>query len=177
MLWACQPDTIGQLTCTDPNCTRAHALDRHHAELYAFHWRLTDLGVGYALDGSLLHMSHNRAKRILADMPYLDEDFYHQFRWHKPIPAPRPYGDMIVTATSRRANLNEQPRKRDTTPHRATTPRRSSSRLRYGSPRPSPRQPPENLPWVPPTKAPPVPRTVLQHGRLTIPPHTRPLSG
>ena len=86
------------------------------AELYAFHWlvkhnRMQGLGAGFALDGSLIHMSHTRAKQILADMPYVDEDFYHQYRWYKPIPAPRAYGDMIVTATSRWANLNEQPRR------------------------------------------------------------------
>ena len=96
----------GALTCTDPNCTRSHAPDWHRAELYAFDWlvkhqRLSGLGVGYAFDGSILHIGQRKAKQILADMPYVDEDYYHQFRWHRPIPAPKPYGDMIVTATSR----------------------------------------------------------------------------
>ena len=84
----------GVLTCTDPNCTRSHAPDWHRAELYAFHWlvkhnRLSGLGVGYALDGSLLHIGQRQARRILADMPYVDEEYYHCYRWHKPIPAPR----------------------------------------------------------------------------------------
>ena len=133
----------GVLTCTDPNCTRAHAPDWHRAELLAFHWlvqhrRLNGLGVGYALNGSLLHMSKRQVRQILSDMPYVDEEFYHSFRWHRPIPAPRPYGDMIITATSRRANHNEQPRRRDTTPRRAHSQRRSPSRPRPRSP--SPRQ-------------------------------------
>ncbi len=124
-------------------------------------------------------------------MPYLDEDFYHQFRWYKPIPVPRAYGDMIVTATSRRANLNEQPRKRYTTPRRATTPRRSSSRMRYGSPVPPPHQQSydeHNDPWAAPTPeaakpvpharhkaAPPELRTtvtpagVLKRNKMTLP--------
>ena len=155
----------GVLTCTDPNCTRSHAPDWHRAELLSFHWlvkhhRLAGLGVGYALDGSLLHISQRQARRILADMPYVDEEFYHSFRWHRPIPAPRPYGDMIVTATSRRANLNEQPRRRDATPRRATTPRRSPSRPRHGSPRPRPQQ--DHPVGMPPRKAPPVPPPVAE---------------
>ena len=167
----------GQLTCTDPNCTRAHAPDWHRAELYAFHWlrlvkhnRISGLGVGFALDGSLLDISHTRAKRILADMPYMDPLVQTD-------PAPRAYGDMIVTATSRRANLNEQPRKRDTTPRRTTTPRRSSSRVRYGSPRPSSRQPEENPPWIPPTKAPPVPPPPQQKYDESNDPWAAPIPG
>ena len=129
----------GVLTCADPNCTRAHAPDWHRAELLAFHWlvqhhRLNGLGVGYALNGSLLHMSHRHARRILSDMPYVDEEFYHSFRWRRPIPAPMPYGDMIVTATSRRANHNEQPRRRDVTPRRSHAHRRSPSRTRKAPP-------------------------------------------
>lgn len=65
---------------------------------------------------------------ILADTPFVDED----------IPQPRAYGDMVVTATSRRANHNEQPKKRDTTPRRGNTPRRAPSRRRHASPRPAP---------------------------------------
>ena len=167
----------GVLTCTDPNCTRSHAPDWHRAELLSFHWlvkhhRLAGLGVGYALDGSLLHISQRQARRILADMPYVDEDFYHSFRWHKPIPAPRPYGDMIVTATSRRANLNEQPRRRDTTPRRATTSRRSPSRPRHGSPRPRPQQ--DHPVGMPPRKAPPVPPPVAEPYDVTRDPWAAP---
>ena len=167
----------GVLTCTDPNCTRAHAPDWHRAELLAFHWlvkhhRLAGLGVGYALDGSLVHMSQRQARRILADMPYVDEEFYHSFRWHKPIPAPRPYGDMIVTATSRRANLNEQPRRRDTTPRRANTPRRSPSRPRHGSPRPRPHQ--DHPASTPPRKAPPVAPPVAEPYDVTRDPWATP---
>ena len=133
----------GVLTCTDPNCTRAHAPDWHRAEFLAFRWlvkhhRLTGLGAGYTLNGALLHMNRRQVRQILSDMPYVDEEFYHSFRWHRPIPAPRPYGDMIITATSRRANYNEQPRRRDTTPRRAHSQRRSPSRPRPRSP--SPRQ-------------------------------------
>ena len=167
----------GVLTCTDPNCTRAHAPDWHRAELLSFHWlvkhhRLAGLGVGYALDGSLLHMSQRQARRILADMPYVDEEFYHSFRWHKPIPAPRPYGDMIVTATSRRANLNEQPRRRDTTPRRPHTPRRSPSRPRHGSPRPRPHQ--DHPVGMPPRKAPPVAPPVAEPYDVTRDPWATP---
>ena len=45
---------------------------------------------------------------------------------HAPIPQPETYGDMIVTAPSRRANLhNEQPRRgRASTPRRHNTPKR-----------------------------------------------------
>ena len=167
----------GVLTCTDPNCTRAHAPDWHRAELLSFHWlvkhhRMAGLGVGYALDGSLLHMSQRQARRILADMPYVDEEFYHSFRWHKPIPAPRPYGDMIVTATSRRANLNEQPRRRDTTPRRPHTPRRSPSRPRHGSPRPRPHQ--DHPVGMPPRKAPPVAPPVAEPYDVTRDPWATP---
>ena len=167
----------GVLTCTDPNCTRAHAPDWHRAELLSFHWlvkhhRLAGLGVGYALDGSLLHMSQRQARRILADMPYVDEEFYHSFRWHKPIPAPRPYGDMIVTATSRRANLNEQPRRRDTTPRRPHTPRISPSRPRHGSPRPRPHQ--DHPVGMPPRKAPPVAPPVAEPYDVTRDPWATP---
>ncbi len=167
----------GVLTCADPNCTRSHAPDWHRAELLAFHWlvkhhRLAGLGVGHALDGSLLHIGQRQARRILADMPYVDEGFYHSFRWHRPIPAPRPYGDMIVTATSRRANLNEQPRRRDATPRRATTPRRSPSRPRHGSPRPRPQQ--DNPSGMPPRKAPPVPPPVAEPCGVTRDPWATP---
>ncbi len=53
----------GQLTCTDPNCTRPHAPDWYRAELLAFHWLvkhncMQGLEVGFASDGSLIHMSH-----------------------------------------------------------------------------------------------------------------------
>ena len=83
-------------------------------------------------------MSRRQVRQILSDMPYVDEEFYHSFRWHKPIPAPRPYGDMIITATSRRANHNEQPRRRDATPRRSHSHRRSPSRPRQRSPSPRP---------------------------------------
>ena len=46
---------------------------------------------------------------------------------YHPIPQPRAYGPMIVTAPSRRANRNEQPRRRDPTPRRDITPRRTAS--------------------------------------------------
>ena len=162
----------GVLTCTDPNCTRAHAPDWHRAELLSFHWLVKHHRMAGLGDGSLLHMSQRQARRILADMPYVDEEFYHSFRWHKPIPAPRPYGDMIVTATSRRANLNEQPRRRDTTPRRPHTPRRSPSRPRHGSPRPRPHQ--DHPVGMPPRKAPPVAPPVAEPYDVTRDPWATP---
>ena len=55
-----------------------------------------------------------------------NSDGMHRFRWHAQIQAPETYGDMIVTAPSRRANLhNEQPRRgRASTPRRHNTPKR-----------------------------------------------------
>ncbi len=85
-------------------------------------------------------MGQPQARRILVDMPYVDDDFYHQFRWRRPIPQPGAYGDMIVTTTSRRANHNEQPRRRDNTPRRDPTPRRAKSRRRHMSLRSSVQQ-------------------------------------
>ena len=122
----------GQLSCTDPNCLRAHAPNWLYAELWAFRWWVqhefnTGLATGYTLNGDLIGMSTRTANLTLATMPYVDEAYYHKFRWHAPIPQPETYGDMIVTAPSRRANLNnEQPRKtRTSTPHRHNTPKRT----------------------------------------------------
>ena len=78
----------GRFTCTDPNCLRPHAPNWH-----------------------LIAVSLRTAHLTLATMPYVDEEYYHQYRWHSPIPQPEAYGQMMVTATSRRANLNEQPRR------------------------------------------------------------------
>ena len=124
----------GQFTCTDPNCLRAHAPNWLYSELWAFRWWVqhefnTGLGTGYTLNGDLIGMSTRTANLTLATMPYVDEAYYHRFRWHAPIPQPEAYGDMIVTATSRRSNLNEQPRK-----GRATTPRRHASPRRHVTP-------------------------------------------
>ena len=122
----------GQLSCTDPNCLRAHAPNWLYAELWAFRWWVqhefnTGLATGYTLNGDLIGMSTRTANLTLATMPYVDEAYYHKFRWHAPIPQPETYGDMIVTAPSRRANLNnEQPRKtRTSTPRRHNTPKRT----------------------------------------------------
>ena len=120
----------GQLSCTDPNCIRAHAPNWLYSELWAFRWWVTHefetgLATGYTLNGDLISISARTANLTLATMPYVDENYYHRFRWHAPIPQPEAYGDMIVTATSRRSNLNEQPRKgRATTPRRHVSPRR-----------------------------------------------------
>ena len=120
----------GQLSCTDPNCLRSHAPHWLYAELWAFRWWVqhefnTGLATGYTLDGDLIGMSTRTANLTLATMPYVAA-YYHKFRWHAPIPQPETYGDMIVTAPSRRANLhNEQPRRgRASTPRRHNTPRR-----------------------------------------------------
>ena len=121
----------GQLSCTDPNCLRSHAPNWLYAELWAFRWWVqhefnTGLATGYTLNGDLIGMSTRTANLTLAIMPYVDEAYYHKFRWHAPIPQPETYGDMIVTAPSRRANLhNEQPRRgRASTPRRHNTPKR-----------------------------------------------------
>ena len=121
----------GQLSCTDPNCIRSHAPNWLYAELWAFRWWVqhefnTGLATGYTLNGDLIGMSIRTANLTLATMPYVDEAYYHKFRWHAPIPQPETYGDMIVTAPSRRANLhNEQPRRgRASTPRRHNTPKR-----------------------------------------------------
>ena len=121
----------GQLCCTDPNCLRSHAPNWLYAELWAFRWWVqhefnTGLATGYTLNGDLIGMSTRTANLTLATMPYVDEAYYHKFRWHAPIPQPETYGDMIVTAPSRRANLhNEQPRRgRASTPRRHNTPKR-----------------------------------------------------
>ena len=121
----------GQLSCTDPNCLRAHAPNWLYAELWAFRWWVqhefnTGLATGYTLNGDLIDMSTRTANLTLATMPYVDEAYYHKFRWHAQIPQPETYGDMIVTAPSRQANLhNEQPRRgRASTPRRHNTPKR-----------------------------------------------------
>ena len=121
----------GQFCCTDPNCLRSHAPNWLYAELWAFRWWVqhefnTGLATGYTLNGDLIGMSTRTANLTLATMPYVDEAYYHKFRWHAPIPQPETYGDMIVTAPSRRANLhNEQPRRgRASTPRRHNTPKR-----------------------------------------------------
>eukprot|EP00434_Breviolum_minutum_P040850 symbB.v1.2.036319.t2/scaffold5101.1/size33394/1 len=121
----------GSLSCTDPNCIRAHASNWLYAELWAFRWWVkhefnTGLATGYTLDGDLIAMSTRTANLTLATMPYVDETYYHKFRWFAPIPQPEAHGDMMVTAPSRRANnLNEQPRRgRASTPRRNQTPRR-----------------------------------------------------
>ena len=121
----------GQLSCTDPNCIRSHAPNWLYAELWAFRWWVqhefnTGLATGYTLNGDLIGMSIRTANLTLATMPYVDEAYYHKFRWQAPIPQPETYGDMIVTAPSRRANLhNEQPRRgRASTPRRHNTPKR-----------------------------------------------------
>eukprot|EP00434_Breviolum_minutum_P041026 symbB.v1.2.036484.t1/scaffold5162.1/size30203/2 len=120
----------GQLSCTDPNCLRAHAPHWLYAELWAFRWWVqhefnTGLATGYTLNGDLIGMSTRTANLTLATMPYVDETYYRKFRWHAPIPQPETYGDMIVTAPSRRANLhNEQPRR-----GRASTPRRHNTHV------------------------------------------------
>ena len=103
----------GPFTCTDPNCLRAHAPNWLYAELWAFRWYVqhefhTGLGTGYTLNGDLIGVSARAANLTLATMPYVDEAYYHRYRWHAPIPQPEAYGDMMVTATSRRANLNER---------------------------------------------------------------------
>ena len=118
----------GQLCCTDPNCLRSHAPNWLYAELWAFRWWVqhefnTGLATGYTLNGDLIGMSTRTANLTLATMPYVDEAYYHKFRWHAPIPQPETYGDMIVTAPSRRAN--QQPRRgRASTPRRHNTPKR-----------------------------------------------------
>lgn len=120
----------GQFTCTDPNCIRAHAPNWLYSKLWALRWWVkhefeTGLATGYTLNGDLIGMSARTANLTLATMPYVDENYYHRFRWRQPIPQREAYGDMIVTATSRRSNLNEQPRKgRASTPRRRTSPRR-----------------------------------------------------
>ena len=125
----------GQLCCTDPNCLRSHAPNWLYAELWAFRWWVqhelnTGLATGYTLNGDLIGMSTRTANLTLATMPYVDEAYYHKFRWHAPIPQPETYGDMIVTAPSRRANLhNEQPRR-----GRASTPRRHNAPKRHVTP-------------------------------------------
>ena len=153
----------GQLSCTDPNCLRSHATHWLYAELWAFRWWVkheynTGLATGYTLDGALIGMSARTANLTLATMPYVDEAYYHRFRWHAPIPQPETYGDMIVTAPSRRSNLynlyNEQPRRgRASTPRRHHTPRRHVT-----PPRPVviPVDPPaaptpaaQTYPWIP----------------------------
>lgn len=110
-------------------CVRPHAPNWLYAELMAFRWYVqhevyTGLGTGFTLDGDLIAMSYRTANLTLATMPYIDEEFYHQYRWHSPIPQPEAYGQMLVTATSYPANLNEPPRRRGTTPRRHTSPRR-----------------------------------------------------
>lgn len=126
----------GPFSCTDPNCLRSHAPNWLYAELWAFRWYVqhefnTGLGTGYTLNGDLIAVSYRTANLTLATMPYVDEAYYHQYRWHAPIPQPEAYGDMMVTATSRRANFNEQPRKgRATTPRRHTSPRRNTTPTR-----------------------------------------------
>ena len=126
-------------TCTNPNCVRPHAPNWLYAELLAFRWYVqheiyTGLGTGFTLDGDLIAMSYRTASLTLATMPYIDEEFYHQHRWHSPIPQPEAYGQMLVTATSYRANLNEQPRRRATTPRRHSSPRRQVSPPRHRGP-------------------------------------------
>lgn len=126
----------GPFSCTDPNCLRSHAPNWLYAELWAFRWYVqhefnTGLGTGYTLNGDLIAVSYRTANLTLATIPYVDEAYYHQYRWHAPIPQPEAYGDMMVTATSRRANFNEQPRKgRATTPRRHTSPRRNTTPTR-----------------------------------------------
>eukprot|EP00434_Breviolum_minutum_P042986 symbB.v1.2.038286.t1/scaffold5908.1/size22520/2 len=151
----------GPLSCTDPNCIRAHASNWLYAELWAFRWWVkhefnTGLATGYTLDGDLIAMSTRTANVTLATMPYVDETYYHKFRWFAPIPQPEAYGDMMVTAPSRRANnLNEQPRRgRASTPHRNQTPRRpvTPSRpvvIRVDAP-PAPAPATPTHPWLSP---------------------------
>ena len=151
----------GPLSCTDPNCIRAHASNWLYAELWAFRWWVkhefnTGLATGYTLDGDLIAMSTRTANVTLATMPYVDETYYHKFRWFAPIPQPEAYGDMMVTAPSRRANnLNEQPRRgRASTPRRNQTPRRpvTPSRpvvIRVDAP-PAPAPATPTHPWLSP---------------------------
>ena len=150
----------GQLSCTDPNCLRAHAPNWLYAEFWALQWWVqhefnTGLATGYTLNGDLIGMSTRTANLTLATMPYVDEAYYHKFRWHAPIPQPETYGDMIVTAPSRRANLhNEQPRRgRASTPRRHNTPKRHVTPPRpvviraEALPAPTPTAP--THPWLP----------------------------
>ena len=68
---------------------------------YVQHEFNTGLGTGYTLNGDLMiAVSYRTANLTLATMPYVDEAYYHQYRWHAPIPQPEAYGDMMVTATS-----------------------------------------------------------------------------
>ena len=150
----------GQLSCTDPNCLRSHATQWLYAELWAFRWWVkheynTGLATGYTLDGALIGMSTRTANLTLATMPYVDEAYYHKFRWHAPIPQPETYGDMIVTAPSRRSNLyNEQPRRgRASTPRRHHTPRRHVTPPRpvviRVDPPAAPTPAAQTYPWIP----------------------------
>ena len=151
----------GPLSCTDPNCLRAHAPNWLYAELWAFRWWVkhefnTGLATGYTLDGDLIAMSTRTANLTLATMPYVEETYYHKFRWFAPIPQPEAYGDMMVTAPSRRANAhNEQPRRgRASTPRRHQTPRRTVTPTRPvvirvdAPPAPAPATP--THPWLSP---------------------------
>eukprot|EP00434_Breviolum_minutum_P029661 symbB.v1.2.026219.t1/scaffold2601.1/size77851/4 len=151
----------GPLSCTDPNCLRAHAPNWLYAELWAFRWWVkhefnTGLATGYTLDGDLIAMSIRTANLTLATMPYVDETYYHKFRWFAPIPQPEAYGEMMVTAPSRRANdRNEQPRRgRASTPRRHPTPRRTVTPTRPvvirvdAPPAPAPATP--THPWLSP---------------------------
>lgn len=144
-------------TCTDPNCVRTHAPNWLYAELYGFRWYIeheviTGLSTGYTLDGDVMAVSSNTATLTLATMPFMEEDFYHAFRWHSPIPAPEPNGNMMVTAKSFRPNLTDQPRPRELTPRRHTSPRRHRTPSRHRSTatqgaRPRASTPPRNYEW------------------------------
>ena len=125
-------------------CVRPHAPNWLYAELMAFRWYVqhevyTGLGTGFTLDGDLIAMSYRTANLTLATMPYIDEEFYHQYRWHSPIPQPEAYGQMLVTATSYPANLNEwttpQTRHHTQTAHVTTETGYSNQTASHSSPR------------------------------------------
>ena len=149
-------------TCTDPNCPRTHANSWLFAELFGFRWYVqhayaTGLCLGYTLDGDLIAVSSNMAYLTLATMPYMDQEFYQQFKWYSPIPQPEAYGQMMVTAQSFRPNLNPQPGRRDVTPRRHTSPRRARTPNRRASPARQ-RSPTRPAP-TPKPRAPTPPRT------------------
>jgi len=53
----------------------------------------TGLGLGYTLDCAMRTVSKSHAGRTLADMPFIGEEYYHQFKWHKAIPQPTVWPD------------------------------------------------------------------------------------
>ena len=95
------------------HCARPHAPDWFKAELLVVQ-----------MAGDTQFENRHGLYGGKADLPFVG--YYHQYRWQSATPAPPQYGQMIVAATSRRANI-KRTAARNVTPHQQDQGRHSGT--------------------------------------------------